>query len=238
MNIKEDINRIKKIMGLLVEQPVDPKQNSDDVNNNEPESSSEEDNFNTGEYEGDDDFMNYLNEPKSFESTIQSFGYPVGEYPKCIGQNVICPGGTNGDWDGSLPMVLTIAKYTNLAPGSQKRWKKTTARGGISNHWCGRPYQYGLDLPTSGEQGDKNFEIIKQGLVKDGYLTQEQINVGAWKFNKGKYPTFTAKGFTCQVLWKSDSNHYDHIHIGCKNAAPTTTKESENCSYGELLAKK
>ena len=234
MNIKEDINRIKEIMGLIIEQDINKTPKEDNVDTD----SKEEDNFNPENEKDDDESMDDLKTPQPIEPTIQSFGYAVGTYPECVGKQEICPGGTNGDWDGSLPMVMKIAKYTDLSPGSQKRWKKHTASGGISNHWCGRPYQYGLDLPTYGVKGDENFEKIKQGLVKDGYLTQEEINTGAWKFNKGKYPTFTAKGFTCQVLWKSDSKHYDHIHLGCKNTNPQTTKESENCQYGEVMVKK
>jgi len=267
MKLTENINRIKEIMGLLIEQPikqnpkVGPVKNDDpsevekidnmtyvnqgitpnykkdgyepDLNVVEPEPEREKTDLAKIEYKDTEGFPQVDVEPR-----FDSYGYQVGEYPSCIGKNVICPGGTNGDWDGSLPMVLKIAKYTKLSAGSQKRWKKFTASGNISNHWCGRPYQYGMDLPTYGKQGDDNFNMIKEGLVKDGLLSQEESIKGAWKYNVGKYPSFKSEGFTCQVLWKSDSNHYDHIHIGCKKDSPTISRESEDCQYDDSYALK
>jgi hypothetical protein len=154
--------------------------------------------------------------------------------PNCVGASVECFGGTNGDWDGTMPLVKKIANYTNLTHGSQKRWKKLSASGNISNHWCGLPFQYAIDLPCSGKIGDENFQKIKDELVKDGYLTDEEANSGDWKNNVNTYPTFVKDGFRCQVLWKSDSGHYDHIHVGCKKISPTNNVQSDNCDYSDL----
>jgi len=162
---------------------------------------------------------------------IESYGWPTGVYPTCIDGNVICPGGTNGTWDGSLPLVLKIAKLSDLTPGSQKRSTKLSASGNISNHWCGLPYQYAADLPVSGSKGDEQFLKIKQALLNLGWLSDTDPDYLSWEKNVGNYPYFKYNGFKCQVLWKSDSDHYDHIHVGCRNLSPKNPIESKDCLY-------
>lgn len=165
---------------------------------------------------------------------IESYGWTTGVYPTCIDGGVICPGGTNGTWDGALPLVLKIAKLSDLTPGSQKRSTKLSASGNISNHWCGLPYQYAADLPVSGSKGDEQFLKIKNALLNLGWLSDSDPGYRAWENNVGNYPSFSHNGFKCQVLWKSDSDHYYHIHVGCKNLSPKNPIQSEDCLYKDV----
>jgi len=166
---------------------------------------------------------------------INTYGYAMGTYPTCIDARVICPGGTNGDWEGSLPKVLEICSLTNLTPGSQKRWKKLTASGNISNHWCGLPYQYGVDLPTYGKLGYQQYEKIKEGLLSKGWITEADAKSSNWKPKYGNYTTFKHDGFKCQVLWYSDEDHENHIHVGCKKENPSVNVMSEDCTYEDSI---
>jgi hypothetical protein len=167
---------------------------------------------------------------------VESYGWPVGTYPSCVGliPPVICPGGSFGTWDGTLPLVLKIAKLSDLTIGSQKRSTKSSASGNISNHWCGLPYQYAADLPVSGDKGDEQFLKIKNALLDLGWLSDTDPQYKFWENNVGNYPSFTHNGFKCQVLWKSDADHYDHIHVGCRNLSPKNPTQSEDCLYKDV----
>lgn len=177
-----------------------------------------------------------LNEDvKTFGEGINTYGYAMGSYPTCIGAHVICPGGTNGDWDGSLPKVLEICNLTDITPGSQKRWTKLSASGNISNHWCGLPYQYGVDLPCNVPKGDEEYEKIKEGLLSKGWITEADAKSSNWKPANKNYTTFRHDSFKCQVLWKCDGDHYNHIHVGCKKENPTIKSISEKCNYDESI---
>jgi len=178
-----------------------------------------------------------INESEKDPKTgINTYGYAMGTYPTCIGARVICPGGTNGDWEGSLPKVLEICSLTNLTPGSQKRWKKLSASGNISNHWCGLPYQYGVDLPCNLNDGDRGYENIKEGLLGMGWITETDAKSINWKPANKNYTTFRHDGFKCQVLWRCDGDHLDHIHVGCKKENPSVDKMSEDCTYKDSIS--
>jgi hypothetical protein len=172
---------------------------------------------------------------KTFGEGINTYGYTMGNYPTCIGAGVICPGGTNGDWEGSLPKVLEICSLTNITPGSQKRWKKLTASGNISNHWCGLPFQYGVDLPCNLTNGDIEYEKIKEGLLSKGWITESDAKSSNWKPANKNYTTFRYDGFKCQVLWRCDGDHLNHIHVGCKKENPSINKMSEDCTYEDSI---
>ena len=165
---------------------------------------------------------------------INSYGWTVGTYPSCVGNKVICPGGSFGDWDGTLPLVLKIAKMANITPGSQKRWTVNTASSNISNHWCGLPYQYAADLPTYGKKGDEAFLRIKNSLLDLGWLKKTDPDYNRWENNVGTYPYFIYDNYKCQVLWYSDADHKDHIHVGCKNLSPAHLIKSDNCLYSTV----
>jgi hypothetical protein len=106
---------------------------------------------------------------------------------------------------------------------------KNTASKRRSDHWEGSTDSYGVDIGCSLKQGDEGFKIIKDKLVKLGWITQEVADSSKWKPARGTYSSFTRDGYRYQVIWRSDSDHDDHIHVGVRNTneSPSEFKKSE-----------
>lgn len=110
-------------------------------------------------------------------------------------------GGTGGDWGGSMPRALALARAVGADPSSEKRSRKLTASGGVSDHWVGSTNSYATDLPTSGAAGDALFKRVAQALgvsLKSGQWNN--VNIGGYRY---------------QVGWRVPG-HYDHVHVGVK----------------------
>ena len=174
---------------------------------------------------------------KKYINESETFGFPVGKkYPGCVNQRVVCiGGGIGGNWAGSMERALEVASWVKnlgIYPGSQKRSMKNTASKRRSDHWEGSTDSYGVDIGCSLKQGDEGFKIIKDKLVKLGWITQEDADSKKWKPARGTYSSFTRDGYRYQVIWRSDSNHDDHIHVGVRNTneSPSEFKKSESDS--------
>ena len=171
---------------------------------------------------------------KQYINESETFGFTVGKkYPGCVNQRVVCiGGGIGGNWAGSMERALEVASWVKnlgIYPGSQKRSMKNTASKRRSDHWEGSTDSYGVDIGCSLKQGDEGFKIIKDKLVKLGWITQEDADSKKWKPARGTYSSFTRDGYRYQVIWRSDSNHDDHIHVGVRNTneSPSEFKKSE-----------
>ena len=171
---------------------------------------------------------------KQYITEAETFGFTVGKkYPGCVNQRAVCPGGgIGGNWGGSMERALEVAswvKNVGIYPGSQKRSKENTASGRKSDHWQGSTGSYGVDIGCSLKQGDEGFKIIKDKLVKLGWITQEVADSSKWKPARKTYSSFTKDGYRYQVLWRSDSMHDNHIHVGVRNTnvSPSEFKKSE-----------
>lgn len=96
-----------------------------------------------------------------------------------------------------------------LTPGSTKRATKYTASGNISDHWEGLTTSYATDYPTT--NGAAAARALAQAVGWDNYQS-----------GRGHYGrhTFTVNGrrFIMQILWQSDPDHDDHVHVGVKVA--------------------
>lgn len=119
----------------------------------------------------------------------------------------VTSGGTNGDWGGSVYRALEIANVANKFAGkniisSQKRSRKQTANGSVSDHWEGNIDAYAVDLATYGKDGDELLAHIMK------YLGHPEYTGGKWfEINKD--------GYRYQIGWRVP-DHYDHIHVGVK----------------------
>lgn len=171
---------------------------------------------------------------KQYINEIETFGFTVGKkYPGCVNQRVVCiGGGIGGNWAGSMERALEVASWVKnlgIYPGSQKRSTKNTASKRRSDHWEGSTDSYGVDIGCSLKQGDEGFKIIKDKLVKLGWITQEDADSKKWKPARGTYSSFTRDGYRYQVIWRSDSMHDNHIHVGVRNTneSPSEFKKSE-----------
>ena len=174
---------------------------------------------------------------KQYITEAETFGFTVGKkYPGCVDQRAVCPGGgIGGNWGGSMERALEVAswvKVVGIYPGSQKRSKENTASGRKSDHWQGSVGSYGVDIGCSLKQGDEGFKIIKDKLVKLGWITQEVADSSKWKPARKTYSSFTKDGYRYQILWRSDSMHDNHIHVGVRNTSSSSSefKKSESDS--------
>ena len=107
--------------------------------------------------------------------------------------------------------ALWFAKIANEYIGknivsSQKRDKKLTADGNVSDHYSGKNDSYAVDLGISGSKGDELLKHIMSLFANGKYSDY----VGGEWFNK------SIDGYRYQIGWKSDSDHYDHIHVGVR----------------------
>lgn len=145
----------------------------------------------------------------------------VNYYPKCVDERVLCLGGTDGTWGGSLFKAAIMAYYVNncdsrLKPGSQKRSKRNTDSENISDHWEKENNSYAIDVPVSSiDQGTEAFYCLRDTLVKNGFISREDAEKKI-KAKKGHYSTFKHDGYRYQILWLSDTQHENHIHIGVR----------------------
>lgn len=120
-------------------------------------------------------------------------------------------GGDGGNWGGSMGRALWFAKIANEYMGknivsSQKRDKKLTADGNVSDHYKDEVNSYAVDLQVSGTQGDELLKHIMSIFSKGKHKNY----VG------GKWFNTSIDGYRYQIGWKSDSDHYDHIHVGVR----------------------
>jgi len=142
-----------------------------------------------------------------------TFGFPIGE----VGSKLVTPGGTNGDWGGSMPRALAFARVAtdfmreNFNKGnpitSQKRKLVKTASGGISDHWKGNLDAYAIDIACRGKEGDALFEYLMNWF-------------GHPDVKSGKWINIREGGYRYQIGWRV-KNHFGHIHIGVKKEGTT-----------------
>lgn len=117
-------------------------------------------------------------------------------------------GGEGGNWGGSMGRVLAFAKVAkdtmgkNYA-GSQKRGRKLTASGNISDHYLNNDSAYAVDMGVrSLEEGDR---LLANLMTWFGYP----------EYKGGKWFNLTKDGYRYQVGWRVP-DHYDHVHVGVK----------------------
>jgi hypothetical protein len=114
-------------------------------------------------------------------------------------------GGWGGTYDPAT-VLANVGREHGLTATSEKRDRKTTASGGVSDHWTGSKDAYAYDLGGSVSSMDRAAMAIARRL--------------GVKYN-GRGPlvlTKTIGGIRYQVLYRTDvgGNHFDHIHVGTR----------------------
>lgn len=147
---------------------------------------------------------------------VDSMGFPTGP----VDSGKVTTGGIGGDWDGSMPKALGIAKIASSCSGrsnplsSQKRSRVKTASGNVSDHYENNLSAYAIDIPTSGKAGDKLLSCI-----------MENWNGGSNSdYKGGSWLNVNVGGYRYQFGWRV-KDHYDHIHVGVKKINPSSKSE-------------
>lgn len=132
-------------------------------------------------------------------------------------------GGHNGTWAGSATLLIDICKKAGLPVSSPKdnqvkRSKKTAESGNITDHWIGAKNSAAFDFGATEQQGNKWFQALCDAAVAlKAEPGSDALKIdGKWD-GKGRYPEFWLDRYRIQILWKSDDDHYDHVHIGIRN---------------------
>ena len=140
-----------------------------------------------------------------------TFGLPQGE----IDSGKVTPGGTNGDWGGTMYRALEVANVANKFVGknivmSQKRSRVKTRSGATSDHWSGNADTYAVDLGTG--------KPTPENLAKGDELLAHIMNwFGHPEYKGGKWFNVNKNGYRYQFGWRTpEGDHDNHIHVGVK----------------------
>jgi hypothetical protein len=136
---------------------------------------------------------------------LNLYGFEEGK----VDSGKVVRGGEGGNWGGSMERALEIASFAKECggknPTSQKRTRKNTASGNVSDHYYENTTSYAIDIPASGSKGDKLLACIMKkfnGGKQSGYTG-------------GKWLDVNLDGYRYQFGWKV-KDHFNHIHVGVK----------------------
>ena len=164
---------------------------------------------------------NKLSLTESYLNEANTHGFPEGN----VDSGKVLTGGEGGNWGGSMDIALEILSFAKDCKGgdrvvsSQKRSRRKTASGNVSDHYVGNLGAYAVDIPTSGKQGDELLACI-----------MEKWNGGSNKdYKGGKLLNVNVGGYRYQFGWRV-KDHYNHIHVGVKknNTGIDTDSEIKN----------
>jgi hypothetical protein len=120
---------------------------------------------------------------------------------------------TSGPWGGSQKFAKALAalgKSVGCSSISEKRPRKYTSSGGISDHWVGSTDAYAVDIDSAscsmaypGGEADRTAQAIAAALSMPSHTGIRNVVRGAYRF---------------QLLWQT-GGHYDHAHIGVRRVA-------------------
>jgi hypothetical protein len=120
---------------------------------------------------------------------------------------------TSGAWGGSAKFARALARLGRpygCTSTSEKRRRKYTASGGISDHWVGSKAAYAIDLDSPscsmtypGGDADRTARAIARSLGMPRHTGTITVVRGAYRF---------------QLLWQA-ADHYDHVHVGVRRVA-------------------
>ena len=137
------------------------------------------------------------------------------------------PGGTGGNWGGSLPKLISLLPMGNWNAYSQKRKGQATRSGGVSDHWDGNANAYAADFGLNNTfRGDANAATNFAIAV----ARNAGKNIQSWQQYVGDQLTVnTQDGFRVQIIWQSNvgGNHYDHVHVGVRAGAGAVGPEGK-----------
>jgi len=164
---------------------------------------------------------------------VNTYEFPQGS----VDTNKVAFGGTNNNWGGSMERALEVASYARACSGnkniitSQKRSRKMTNSGNMSDHFEGNKNAYGVDLGTgkpTKENLEKGDELLKCIMSK--------FENGMYSgYKGGKWLNVNIDGYRYQFGWRV-KDHYDHIHVGVKKTgAKDDSPEGVKTKEGDEL---
>lgn len=135
--------------------------------------------------------------------------YTSGAYRKHMDGDSQQSSSGGNNWGGSKPLATTIATRAQnfgLKVSSEKRDRKNTASGGVSDHWSGSKNAYAYDLSGSSAQMDRAAQHL---------LSLFRVQ---WNGKDAIVKNFRLGEFRVQILYRTNvgGNHFDHIHIGVR----------------------
>lgn len=140
-------------------------------------------------------------------------------------------GGYDGDWGGSLPKLISILPPGSWSAGSQKRAKRTSKSGNVSDHYENNIISYASDF---GLNSTFNGDTVAATEFAIAVARNAGANIDSWAPYIGKYlNVYTNDGYRVQIIWQSNvgGNHYDHVHVGVINTNLKKQFDAENKSY-------
>lgn len=150
---------------------------------------------------------------------VNTYDFPTGS----VDSGNVVLGGTNNNWGGSMERALEIGAIARKCSGkkniltSQKRSRKLTRSKTTSDHYEGNSNAYAIDIKAKGESGDELLYCIMSNFKNGKYSD----------YKGGKWLNINIDGYRYQFGWKSDKDHYDHIHVGVKKIGESTTDDKE-----------
>lgn len=154
---------------------------------------------------------------KNIIQEYNTYNFPIGN----VDSGNVVLGGVNNNWDGSMDKALEIANIARECSGkkniitSQKRSKKETSSGNVSDHYEGSLSSYAIDIKAKGEKGDELLSCILNKFDGGKYSD----------YKGGSWLNFNKDGYRYQFGWKI-ADHYDHIHVGVKKIS--SSSDSDN----------
>ena len=168
-----------------------------------------------------------------------TMGFPTGD----VDSRKAMVGGTDGNWNGSMPRALAIAKMAKdnfgVTISSQKRSRKKTSGGNVSQHWVGAVGSYAVDLNTPNVTAATPKDTVGDELWNAivAYLGKPGLQSGKWQ--NVKY-----EGYRYNMGWRTPG-HFDHIHVGVRKSGSsasskfvTTTATIDSIKAGTDVVKK
>ena len=110
-----------------------------------------------------------------------------------------------GGWGGSRNIAKVAERTSGIKASSEKRGKRDTASGGVSDHWTGSKGSYAVDLPAVGRQGDIAAKKVSRRFGMP-------YTPGQWA---NKVIVSRGRKYRVQIGWKT-AGHHDHVHVGVK----------------------
>lgn len=121
----------------------------------------------------------------------------------------------HGDWGGAAGPVRELTKLAKgLVVSSEKRSRRNTASGGVSDHWTGSTRSFARDLAWGGSMPTPTSDVAASRIV------EALGGPKNWGKTGGNFVT-TINGIRYQVIYRSNigGNHWNHIHLGARRVS-------------------
>lgn len=111
-----------------------------------------------------------------------------------------------GGWGGTKNLAYQLSRGLGLKSVSEKRDRKNTSSGGVSDHWTGSKNAYARDLGGTTEQMNRAAMILSR-----------RLHLG-WDGHGPLIATVKRGRYRYQIIWNTPlyGGHLDHIHIGVR----------------------